>query len=58
MVKNITGIVGVLAIIFLIYHVIVCVSRNQFTPQNIVVIVVMAIILIADLIVRLKFKDK
>ena len=56
MVKNITGIVAVICGIFMLYRVAVCASsKSGFKVSDIVLIAVCAVILIASIIVRIKF---
>ena len=58
MVKNITGIVAVLVIIFILYKCAVCASSKGFQTGDIVMISILGVVLVADIILRIKFKDK
>ena len=58
MVKNITGIVNVLIIIFLLYRTAVCATRKEFKVSDIILLAVMVVILIVSFIIRIKFTDR
>ncbi len=58
MVKNITGVIDVLAWVFIIYKLCVCFANGKFKVLDIILIVVMVIIIVADFIVRKKFAPK
>ena len=58
MVKNITGVVAVISIIFILYRCAVCAASKGFQTVDYVLVGVMGVILIADIVVRIKFKDR
>ena len=58
MVKNITGIVAVISIIFVLYRLAVCASSKAgFKPADFVMIAVFGVLFVASIIVRIKFKN-